>query len=70
MPSASIAEAMVLAVYMPPQAPAAGQAWRTHVLPLLFVDLPGEELAVALEGGDDVELSRPPRVTPGLIVPP
>jgi hypothetical protein len=29
MPSASIAEAMVFAVYMPPQAPAPGQAWRT-----------------------------------------
>ena len=29
MPSASIADAIVLAVYMPPQAPAPGQAWRT-----------------------------------------
>ena len=29
MPIASIAEAIVLAVYMPPQAPAPGQAWRT-----------------------------------------
>ncbi len=26
---ASIAEAIVLAVYMPPQAPAPGQLWRT-----------------------------------------
>ena len=29
MPIASIAEAIVLAVYMPPHAPAPGQAWRT-----------------------------------------
>ena len=27
-----MAEAMVLAVYMPPQAPAPGQAWRTMSL--------------------------------------
>ena len=32
MPSASIAAAIVLAVYMPPQAPAPGQAWRTMSL--------------------------------------
>ena len=35
MPIASIAEAIVLAVYMPPQAPAPGQAWRTMSLPLV-----------------------------------
>ena len=29
MPMASMADAMVLAVYMPPQAPAPGQALRT-----------------------------------------
>ena len=29
MPIASIAEAIVLAVYIPPQAPAPGQAFRT-----------------------------------------
>ncbi len=56
MPSISMAEAMVLAVYMPPQAPAPGQEWRTISLRSCFVDVAGEEFAVALEGGDDVEL--------------
>jgi hypothetical protein len=40
MPSASIAEAIVLAVYMPPQAPAPGQLWRTMSLRSSSVMLP------------------------------
>ena len=59
MPSASMAEAMVLAVYMPPHAPAPGQEWRTMHFALGLVDRAGDEFAVALKGGDDVELSSP-----------
>ena len=44
MPRASIAEAIVLAVYMPPQAPAPGQAWRTTSRPLGVGHLAGEHL--------------------------
>ena len=58
-PCASIAEAIVLAVYMPPQAPAPGQAVaddlaaarRRSILPAMI-------LAVALKRRDDVELRR------------
>ena len=56
MPNTSIAEAMVLAVYMPPQAPAPGQEWRTISLRSCFVDVAGEKFAIALERGNDVEL--------------
>ena len=45
MPSASIAEAMVLAVYMPPQAPAPGQAVPDDLLPLGLLDLAGRDTA-------------------------
>ena len=69
MPSASIAEAMVLAVYMPPQAPAPGQLWRTIACRVRFVDLAGEVFAVALKGRDDVELLAVAG-GPALIVPP
>ena len=57
MPSASIADAIVFAVYMPPHAPAPGQAWRTMSRALVLVDALRDELAVALERGDDVERS-------------
>ena len=51
-----MAEAMVFAVYMPPHAPAPGHAVAHDCLPLLLGDGVGDELAVALEGGDDVQL--------------
>ena len=35
-----MADAMVLAVYIPPQAPAPGQEWRTMSLPLWSSMLP------------------------------
>ena len=70
MPSASIAEAIVLAVYMPPQAPAPGQAWRTMSLRSSSAMRAGEELAVALERRDDVELGSPVAPRPARIVPP
>ena len=69
MPSASMAEAMVLAVYMPPQAPGAGTGVAHDLLALLFVDLAGQVLAVALKGRDDVELL-PVASCPARIVPP
>ena len=56
MPSASIAVAMVLAVYMPPHAPAPGQLRRTISCRLFFADLAGDVLAVALKRTDDVQL--------------
>ena len=55
MPSASMAEAMVLAVYVP--APAPGQDCGRYQA-LLLVDLARDELAVGLERGDDVEAHR------------
>ena len=53
-PSASMATAIVLAVYMPPQAPAPGHECWTMSMPLLVGDDAGEELAVGLERRDDV----------------
>ena len=66
-PGTSMKEAMVLAVYMPPQAPLPGQDLATISLRSSSVMVPSMNLAVALEGGDDVELflvaadSWPPR---------
>ena len=61
MPSASMAEAIVLAVYMPPQAPAPGQLCCTISLRSSSLDLAGQVFAVALKGRDDVELVSPSR---------
>jgi hypothetical protein len=56
MPIASMAEAMVLAVYMPPQAPCArAGVQRTTILAFFLADGAGEVGAVALEGRDDVQ---------------
>ena len=55
MPIASMALAMVLAVYMPPQAPAPGQDVAYDVRAVVVVDLAGDELAVALKRRHDVQ---------------
>ena len=55
MPSASIADAMVLAVYMPPQAPAPGQDFLHNRLACVFVDRAADEFAVALKRRHDVQ---------------
>ena len=51
MPSASIAHAMVLAVYMPPQAPAPGHEWRTMSERLASSMRPAEKAPAGGEGG-------------------
>ena len=60
MPSASMAEAIVLAVYMPPQAPAPGQLLAHDLLPACSRRSCRPVLAVALKRRDDVELFVPP----------
>ena len=67
----SMAVAIVLAVYMPPQAPAPGQASATIETAVFLGDRAGQRLAVALEGRDDVDLLLDPDqwAQPGLIVP-
>ena len=55
---------------MPPQAPAPGQAAADDLAALVFGDLAGDEFAVGLEGGDDVELGLAGGVQPARIVPP
>ena len=72
MPIASMAEAMVLAVYMPPQAPAPGQLLATTSWRPFSSSVPARVLAIALEGRDDVELLivAGDLPMPGLIVPP
>jgi hypothetical protein len=51
-----MAAAIVFAVYMPPQAPASGQAWRMICYRWPSFDRAGEKLPVALKRRDDVEL--------------
>ena len=51
MPSASIAHAMVLAVYMPPQAPAPGHECRTMSERLASSIRPAEKAPAGGEGG-------------------
>ena len=53
MPSASATAAIVLAVYMPPQAPSPGQMARSIWSTSLAGDLAGEAGADGLEGVDD-----------------
>ena len=65
-----MALAIVLAVYMPPQAPAPGHAAADDFAALFFGDLAGDEFAVGLKGGDDVELADRRGVQPARIVPP
>ena len=57
MPIASIAEDMVLAVYMPPQEPAPGQAWRSTSINSFSSILLRAELADRLEGADDGQVA-------------
>ena len=57
MPSASATEAIVLAVYMPPQAPSPGQIARSIAVDLLAGDLAGEAGADRLEGVDDRDVA-------------
>ena len=57
MPIASIAEDMVLAVYIPPQEPAPGQAWRSTSSSSASLILCGAVLADRLEGADDREVA-------------
>jgi hypothetical protein len=67
-PSASMATAIVLAVYMPPHAPAPGHAVPDDLEPLLVGDHAREILAVRLERRDDV--ARLAEREPARIVPP
>ena len=70
-PMNSIAIAIVLAVYWPPQAPWVGQAWSSISLQLGLVDLAGLEGADRLVDGADRRLLLPLTSTsPGRIVPP
>ena len=55
MPIASMADAMVLAVYMPPQAPAPGQAWLTIFWRVVLINLAGNKFTVALKGRHDIQ---------------
>ena len=57
MPSASMALAMVLAVYMPPQDPGPGNGAGFNGLEFLVVDAPLGVRADGFEHGDDVELA-------------
>ena len=71
MPSASIAEAIVLAVYMPPQEPGPGIAHASMAQVLVVDHLAGGVLPDRFEHRDDV--ARPcsiPVIQPGRIVPP
>ena len=70
MPSASIAEAIVLAVYMPPQAPAPGQAWRTISLPLRLRRSCRRGTRRSTETPRRCRASRARRRSPARIVPP
>jgi hypothetical protein len=56
MPSASKAEDMVLAVYMPPQRAAAGDGAALDLAEVLVAHLAGAELAHGLEHADDVQV--------------
>ena len=69
MPSASKAEDMVLAVYIPPQAPAPGMAFRSIASSSACGQLARLELAERLEDAHDREVACP-AWQPGLIVPP
>ena len=51
-----MAQAMVLAVYMPPQEPGPGMAQRSMSASSVVVDLAGGVLADGLEDADDIEI--------------
>ncbi len=57
MPSASIALAMVLAVYMPPHEPGPGIARCSRSASAASLSFAGRVLADGFEDGDDVELA-------------
>ena len=57
MPMASMAEDMVLAVYMPPHEPAPGTGVALDLEQLLVVDLPGRVLAHGLEDAHDGQVA-------------
>jgi len=68
MPSASMAEAIVLAVYMPPQEPAPGQAWHSIARNCSRVILPVPNAPTASKM---LTMSTSlPSTRPGLMVPP
>ena len=56
MPSDSMADAMVLAVYMPPQAPAPGHAFFSTAFSSSSRDLLGQPVAIGFERRYDVQL--------------
>ena len=68
MPSASMAEAIVLAVYIPPQAPAPGMAWHSMPCSSASSILPAACAPTASKTLTTVRSL--PRYLPGLIVPP
>ena len=68
MPSASNEELMVLAVYMPPQEPVEGQAWRSMPSKSSWLILPAMKEPTASKE-ETMERSLPFHL-PGLIVPP
>ena len=68
MPSASIAEDMVLAVYMPPQEPAPGQEWHSTFFSRASSILPAACWPTASKIETMVRSS--PSSLPGLMVPP